>query len=333
MRPRSLLQSGITRRGLLVGAGLVAAPFVIRARPASVEPVALPADRSYPRGDLLTSPKDLYQRIFIDRLPTRILDATDLATYRDQHIPGALHVWWQDTMELNATYYGMVLKPDDGQSNQGRRRRFLERLGINAGDSVIVSGDSENTEASRVAWFLRFLGVDASLLDGGRAGWIGMSAPMTDTVPNVSESANPAVNPQPNYYLFASEIASRLGQPGIQVIDLRNPDERNSGPYQLMSIPGAVDLTRSSLMGSDSLIRPAAELGQLFAQAGIDLTAQLMLVAPTGVEASLAWLALSLMGAATVTISDGGWQEWAHQSGLPITTMATVSPGAARRMG
>jgi thiosulfate/3-mercaptopyruvate sulfurtransferase len=86
-------------------------------------------------------------------------------------------------------------------------------------------------------------------------------------------------------------------------------------------------------MGSDRLIRPAAELGQLFAQAGIDLTAQLMLVAPTGVEASLAWLALSLMGAATVTLSDGGWQEWAHQSGLPITTMATVSPGAARRMG
>ena len=103
---------GITRRGLLVGAGLVAAPFVIRSRPASVAPIALPADRTYPRGDLLISPKDLYQRIIVDRLPTRILDATDLATYRDRHIPGALHVWWQDTMELNATYYGMVLKPD-----------------------------------------------------------------------------------------------------------------------------------------------------------------------------------------------------------------------------
>jgi thiosulfate/3-mercaptopyruvate sulfurtransferase len=333
MRPRSFLQSGITRRGLLVGAGLVAAPFVIRSRPASVAPVAPPAERSYPRGDLLTAPADLYQRIVVDRLPTRILDATDLATYRDRHIPGALHVWWQDTMELNATWYGMVLKPDDGQSNQSRRRRFLERLGINAGDSVIVYGDTENTAAARVVWFLRFLGIDASMLDGGRAGWLGMSGPMTDTVPSIAESANPAINPQQNYYLFASEIASRLGQPGIQIIDLRNPDERNGGPYQLMQIPGAVDLARSSLMGSDGLIRPAVELGQLFAQAGIDLSAQLMLVAPTGVEASLSWLALSLVGAATVTLSDGGWQEWAHQTGLPITTMATVGPNVARRMG
>ena len=70
------------------------------------------------------------------------------------------------------------------------------------------------------------------------------------------------------------------------------------------------------------MLRPATELRQLFAQAGIDLSAQLMLIAPTGVEASLAWLALSLMGAATVTTSDGGWQEWAYQSGLPICTMA-----------
>src|SRR6476619_5268417 len=156
MRLRSMLQSGITRRGLLVGTGLVTAPFVIRSRPASVAPVALPADRSYPRAELLTSPRDLYQRIVVDRLPTRILDATDLATYRDQHIPGALHVWWQDTMELHATWYGMVLKPDDGQSNQGRRRRFLERLGINADDQVFVCGDTENTAAARVVWFLRF---------------------------------------------------------------------------------------------------------------------------------------------------------------------------------
>ena len=333
MRHLPHLHSGITRRGLLVGAGLIAAPFVIRSRPASVEPIAVPADRAYPRADLLTSPKDLYQRMFVDRKPTRILDATDPATYRDRHIPGALHVWWQDTMELNATYYGMVLKPDDGKSNQGRRRRFLERLGINAGDQVFVYGDTANTAAARVVWFLRFLGINASVLDGGRAGWLGMPGPMTDTVTGISESVNPAVNPQPNYYLFASEIASHLGQPGIQVVDLRNADERNSGPYQLMQIPGAVDLPRSGLLGADGLIRPAAELGQLIAQAGIDLSAQLMLVAPTGVEAALAWLAISMMGAATVTLSDGGWQEWANQPGLPISSLATVGPSSLRRMG
>src|SRR5687768_15617729 len=162
---RVLPLSGVTRRGLILGAGLIAAPFIVRSRSSPVQPITVPPDRTFPRDDLLISPKALFQRIVVDRQPVRLLDATDLATFREDHLPGAIHVWWQDTMELNTPYYGMVLKPDDGDANQGRRRRLLESLAIYPAEEVVVYGDTTNMPAARVCWFLRFLGITAVVLD------------------------------------------------------------------------------------------------------------------------------------------------------------------------
>lgn len=315
---RLLPQSGITRRGLLVGAGLIAAPFVVRSRSASVKPVPVPANRSYPRADILISPNALYQQIIVDRQAIRLLDATTLATYRERHIPGAVHVWWQDTMELNAPYYGMVLKPDDDQGNQHRRIRFLERLGISDGDVVVVYGDGEDPSSTRVCWFLRFLGIPARILEGGRAGWLEIAGPMSDEAPEVSESTSPQIHPQQDYYLFAEQVATRLSGPGVQLIDLRNAEERTSGPYRNLRIPGAIDVPRSDLRDENDLLLPATELRQIFSDAGIDLTANLMLIGPTGLDAAVPWLAFSLLGADPVIIADGGWQEWVDQPELPL---------------
>jgi thiosulfate/3-mercaptopyruvate sulfurtransferase len=332
MLDRPSLRSGITRRGLLVGAGLVAAPFVVRSRPAQVQPLMVPDNRTFPRGELLISPQALYQRIVVERQPTRILDATDLATYRDRHIPGAIHVWWQDTMELNAPYYGMVLKPDDGAGSQGRRVRFLGRLGIGPGVPVVVSGDTENQAAARVCWFLRFLGVPAVVLDGGRSGWLGAGYALIETVPNVPETTNPPVSPQSNVYMFADDIAARMTQPGTQLIDLRNPDETAAGRYRGMQIPGAINSPRAELTDRTGLILAPSDLGQLLSLAGVDVGATLMLIAPTGLDAALPWLALSLMGAKTVITADGGWQQWIDMVGVPLQSIASTGPARPARM-
>ena len=55
-----------------------------------------------------------------------------------------------------------------------------------------------------------------------------------------------------------------------------------------------------------------------FSDAGIDLTANLMLIGPIGLDAAVPWLAFSLLGADPVIIADGGWQEWVDQPELPL---------------
>jgi thiosulfate/3-mercaptopyruvate sulfurtransferase len=310
--------SGVTRRGLLVGAGLIAAPFFVRSRPASVEPVSVPPDRSYPRDDLLISPQALFQQITVDRQAIRLLDATTLATYRQQHIPGAVHVWWQDTMELNSPFYGKVLKPDDGDADQGRRVRLLERLGIDPDMPVVVYGDATNMPPARVCWFLRFLGISASVLDGGRAGWLGIDGPLTEHAVHPTEPSLQTIVPRQGFYLSVREVAERMTAPRTQLIDVREPGEREQGPFRDQAIPGAVTFPRSALTTGDGLILPPAELNQIVRMAGIDLSSDLMLIGPTGLDSSIPWLALSLLGADPVTIADGGWQEWISLPGLPL---------------
>jgi thiosulfate/3-mercaptopyruvate sulfurtransferase len=330
---RVVPQSGVTRRGLLVGAGLIAAPFIVRSRSSPVQSITVPPDRTFPRDDLLISPEALLQRIVVDRQPIRLLDATDLATFRESHLPGAIHVWWQDTMELNTPYYGTVLKPDDGDADQGRRRRLLERLAIDPAEGVVVCGDTTNMPAARVCWFLRFLGIKAAVLDGGRAGWLGIDGPLTDEAPDVAESSISGITPRQDFYLSVSSIAERMAEGGSQLIDLREPIEKEDGPYRELRIPGAVMLPRSTFVNGTGLIRPAAELSQISAAAGIDLTAELMLIGPTGLDASLPWLALSLVGADPVIIADGGWQEWIDESQLPLSSQANLSPALPVRTG
>ena len=270
----------------------------------------------------MISPDALYQHIVNDDQSLKVLAATDLTTYRQEHVPGASHVWWQDTMELNARYYGMVLKPDDNQGNQNRRVRFLERLGVSSIDSVVVYGENEPGYAARVCWFLRFLGINAAVLDGGQAGWLGINGSVTDHIPDTQESTDPIVTPQENYYLFAEEIANLSLAPGVQLIDLRETEERTKGPYRGLKIGGAIDVPRSHLVNELGLIRAAGELTRITQATGIDLGAQLILIAPTGLDAANAWLAFSLLGARTVTISDGGWQEWVEIPGLPLNSLA-----------
>jgi 3-mercaptopyruvate sulfurtransferase SseA len=313
---------GITRRGLLVGAGLAAAPFVVRSRPAGIDLLLVPEDRLFPLPDLLIHPRALRQALEADAQPPKVLAATSIATYRDGHIRSAIHVWWQDTMELNTPYYGSVLKPDDDKGDQGRRIRFLERLGVTTGEWIVVYADRNPSHAARVCWFLRFLGYDARVLDGGYAGWLGIDAPVTTATPDVAESSNPAVTPTRDFYLFAGESVPFLADSNAQFVDLRDADEVSDGASAGRAIPEAVSLPRSSLVSADGLLLAPDALGQVISAAGVDLSKRLFLVAPTGVDAAVAWLGLSLLGATVVTIIDGGWRQWLDAPQAPVVEAA-----------
>jgi thiosulfate/3-mercaptopyruvate sulfurtransferase len=223
-------------------------------------------------------------------------------------------------MELNATWYGMVLKPDDRSGNQHRRVRYLERLGIDQTSEIVVSSSDRLHHAARVCWFLRFLGYRAALLDGGLAGWLGLPQAASKQTPDFAESSNPPVSPQAGFYLFASEAVPLLGAPGVQFLDLRNDSERSGGEYRTISMPGALNLSRDSLTDASGLILGPASLNQLVGAAGIDIASHLVLIAPTGLDTATVWLALTLMGASRVTIVDGGWSQWLANPDAPRIT-------------
>jgi thiosulfate/3-mercaptopyruvate sulfurtransferase len=295
---------------MLVGAAGIGAALAFRSRPTSVEPRAVPPDRNFPTADLLLPPAELASR------PAQLLDASDLADHRGEHIPGARHVWWQDTMELNSLWYGAVLKPDDGQSDQTRRQQLLERWQVQADLPVVVYDRGDGSRAARVAWFLRFLSVPALVLDGGFAGWLALEESVRVPMQAGAAGTVAVASPLEGFYLSVSQVVEALNRPDVQIVDIRTDQERDEGAMPGESAPGALWLSRDELTGDLGLIKPPVELAVLIVQTGIDLGKQLVAIGDTGLDAAIPWLALSLMGASSVAICDGGWQQWADTAQL-----------------
>jgi len=312
----------VTRRGLVVGVGTVAVAIAGRSRAAHITPLVVEPERGFGGNPLLISVQSLRDMLASDPRPIQLLDASDLADYRSRHIAGAHHVWWQDTMELNAFWYGMVLKADDDAGHQGRRRDFLRHLNIDSRKPVVVYDDSHGYAAARVCWFLTFLGLSASVLDGGLRAWAGADQKLTSDAPPTDQSAQSTVAPQEGFYLFADQIASRMNTGADQVVDCRTAKERTTGDLQDLAIPGALTIDRDQLLDSNGLLKDRAALSTLFSTAGIDPARTQYLIGPTAIDCSLFWLGLRLWGATTVTLCDGGWGQWRDTSGLPLERTA-----------
>ncbi len=308
--------STISRRGILVGVGAVAAAFAIRARPSSTSPLAVPPNRDFGGSPLITSIDQLVTSL-ASQTPPIVLDASVLADYRDQHIPGARHVWWQDTMELNSRWYGTVLKADDDQGTQTRRLGFLQRLGIDGSRPVVVYDRSDGQHAARICWFLTFLSVPASVLDGGFAGWLGANQPSASDSPQINTAVSPTVTPQNGFYLAAEQVNNRLAAGTGYLIDCRTANELADGRYAKTVIPNAVQIDRTVLLDGDQLLVGTPEIESVVP---FPLTDPIYLIAETGVDCALPWLALKLAGAGSIEIVDGGLQQWIDQVDAPSST-------------
>jgi thiosulfate/3-mercaptopyruvate sulfurtransferase len=309
--------STITRRGILVGVASTGAAFALRARPSEPSPIALPTNRDFGGSPLITSPDTLSAELTSVKPPV-VLDASPLADFRDQHITGATHVWWQDTMELNSSWYGTVLKADDDQGTQTRRIRFLQLLGIDGSRPVVVYDRADGQAGARVCWFLRFLNLDASVLDGGYAAWLSMGGATSSTHPTIDDAISPQITPLEGFYLSAEQVNRRVSANTGTLIDCRTAAELTGGRFAGGTIPDAIPFDRSTILAPDYTLLPLPEL--VTATAGLPLTSPVYLVAETAIDCSLVWLALTIAGATSIELLDGGIPQWQDTVGqLSIT--------------
>jgi len=82
-------------------------------------------------------------------------------------------------------------------------------------------------------------------------------------------------------------------------------------------IPNSLNVPWNSLVVNGEL-KPAAELRDLFAQAGVKLDQPVIASCGSGVTAVVVILALTSLGVRDVTLYDGSWGEWGSRDDLPI---------------
>lgn len=279
----------------------------------TVKPV--PAER-YPRPELLADPSWLAERLNDPYL--RVVDLSPLADYRRGHIPGAVHLWWQDLIELQNPTYGMLIDPEG-------RKRVLGAAGIEAGMTVVAYDNAGGRYAARLLWLLVYTDYAAGrLLNGGLAAWRAEGHPVTRAAPKVTPTTL-ADRPTNEAVLHnGQDLLARLGEPGLAIVDARTAAERREqwngrlrGPGR---IPGARPIPWDRNLGQKgtAIVRDPVELPVVYEGQGLRRDQEIVVYGVTGVDAAHTFWILRVLGYEGVKLYDGSWAEWgANRPGTP----------------
>ena len=236
---------------------------------------------------------------------------THRAAYREAHIPNAAFIDWQtDIVEPNS--------PSNDVASAERFAEQMSQLGIDSAVTVVCYDDAAGMFAARLRWALRYYGHErVSILDGGWHKWTAEKRPVDKNIPRYERKVfQPKINPK----LKANAEDILTASP--QLIDVRSPQEfagQASRAQYAGHIPSAINLPRKTMVAADMTLKPADELRDGFAKAGIDLTAaDTILYCNSGVSASFGLLALEIAGARHLRVYDGSWKEWGNDPAKPI---------------
>jgi thiosulfate/3-mercaptopyruvate sulfurtransferase len=189
--------------------------------------------------------------------------------------------------------------PDAGRHPLPSAERFAAAAGrAGIGSDVFVVAYGSLGGAERLWWLLRHFGHDhCAVLTGGIEAWGG-----------ALEAGEPAVEPavfvprpRAGDTIEAGEIARRLADPTLVLVDSRSPERWRGEPGGIDSPPGRVPGAVNAFWADELPELPA---GELVAYCGSGITACVTL--------HRAWLA-----GREGRLYPGSWSEWS-QRGLPL---------------
>lgn len=269
---------------------------------------------------LVVSPAWLSEQRSVPESPLLVIDLSDVKTYEREHVPGAIHAWWEDGMDQNAASFGQALSPNPYPTGP---REWFRSLGIDASTRVVVYDDRQGRDAARFVWLMALVGLEnGAVLNGGLAAWKGAGLPVSDEPAAIPAPTALATDILPSMVIGTGELASRLNDPSLTLVDVRTPADRNdtlNGTIRTGTIPSSIPIAWDQLIVDRSgQLRPNADLRSLFAGAGLSPDRDVVLYGRFGSDTGLVWLALRLAGYGSIRVYDEGWALWSSRPDLPI---------------
>jgi thiosulfate/3-mercaptopyruvate sulfurtransferase len=219
--------------------------------------------------------------------------------YREGHVPGASFLDVEGELSAPpATPGGRHPLPATEDF-----ARAAGAAGIGRDVFVVAYDQGMNGGAARLWWLLRHFGhEDVAVLDGGIGAWLG---PLRSGEEEI-EPADFVPRAREGDTVEADELAARLGESGLVVVDARLP-ERYRGEVEPIDpvagrIPGAVNAPFP-----EELPPGLADARELVAYCG------------SGITAAVVLLRLAQAGRDDAKLYPGSWSDWCGR-GLPAET-------------
>jgi thiosulfate/3-mercaptopyruvate sulfurtransferase len=238
--------------------------------------------------------------------------------YSQGHIPGARQILLG---EIAVTLNGIPNELPPVEKLQA----IFATAGVSNGSRVILYGERSNLMAARAYFTLDYLGVAerTSLLDGGIDKWRAEQRPLSSE----AEKAKPAkltISPRQDILVDTTAMRKLTAQK-VALIDARpakeftgeqlSEDVREAG-----HIPGATSLYWMDMLVSraNPVLRPEAELRQMYAQAHAVAGQPLVTYCRTGMQSSFDYFVAKYLGYEP-SMYDASFYEWSLKD-LPAET-------------
>lgn len=245
-----------------------------------------------------------------------LVDVGDEATYEQHHVPGAVHLDYENIIGMKPPATGLL--PDDRQLSE-----VFSSLGISFETHVVAYDGENNSMATRLLWTLDAVGHRAfSLLDGGLPAWLS-GGHLTET------GVTP---PNPTRYRIESHglaradkgyILEHLDDPSVVLLDTRSPAEFAGQDVRAARgghIPRAVNMDWTLAIDGERYprLRPADELRKLLEEVGVTPDKEVIVYCQTHHRSSHTYIVLKSLGYPRVRGYDGSWSEWGNDPKTPI---------------
>ena len=179
-------------------------------------------------------------------------------------------------------------------------------------------------------WQLKLHGWQrVSIINGGRKYWVDNGLPVTIDVPSYPATSVTVGEPDPTLRAFRDDILTRLGDPGLSLVDVRSPAEFNGeiiAPPGMSEtaqraghIPGATSAPWAQTVNEDGTFKDADALAAHYAAKGVTADKDVIAYCRIGERSSHSWFVLhELLGYPNVRNYDGSWTEWGSLIDVPI---------------
>ncbi|MFQ5764719.1 MAG: sulfurtransferase [Rhodospirillales bacterium] len=253
-------------------------------------------------------------------LPTAGRDAK--AEYAERHIPGTRFFDIDDIADGFSDLPHMLPDADTFAAKVGA-------LGIGDGDRVVFYDSTGGAMAAARAWwtFHVFGHGDVAVLSGGLGKWLAEGRPVTDEAAAPEPRTFTAVK-NPSLVRDTAQLLANLETGAEQVVDARSrerfegtaPEPREG--LRAGHIPGSRNLPHPLLhdVGGNGAMRPAEDIAEAVAAAGLDLSRPLVASCGSGVTAAFLAFGFHLLGKDDVAVYDGSWMDWGGREDTPVET-------------